>query len=247
MSLEDKFVIEDGVLKWDPVYLDFLDADISIVIPEGVTSLEDSVFQNMSISAVTFPSSLTSIGEYAFSGCRNLNSVDMPFITTIGRRAFFDCGLASVHMPKVQTIGPYAFGKCVMTEITFPRSLKSIGKFAFVASRLISVVLPPSVKVVEKATFADCKFLTTIDLGRVTTIETFAFAKCQHLYTVNLPITLTTLQDKAFFGCTSLESVYNYSAVDIGSAFEGCTGLNHIMSASADVITDQQIPEGLRF
>lgn len=230
MSLEDNFVIEDGVLVWDPSYMDFLDAEVSIVIPEGVTSLQHDVFRNMYISAVTFPSTLTSIEDYAFFGCRKLSSVDMPFITTIGKMAFCGCGLVSVHMPKVQTIGPYAFTRC----------------------RLISVVLPPSVKVVEKATFSDCKFLTTIDLGRVTTIEKNAFAKCKSLYSVDLPITLTTLQDKAFFGCTSLQYVYNYSAVDVGLAFEGCTALNHIMTASAanvpkDVIIKKRIPEGLRF
>ena len=52
------------------------------------------------MTSVTFPSSVTSIGEYAFSGCSGLTSVTIPSsVTSIGDSAFEGCsGLTSVYV-----------------------------------------------------------------------------------------------------------------------------------------------------
>ena len=42
----------------------------SIVLPEGVTTIEkDAFFDCSKLSTVTLPASLTAIGDYAFDGC----------------------------------------------------------------------------------------------------------------------------------------------------------------------------------
>ena len=65
--------------------------------------------------AFTIPSSVTSIPDSAFSGCRGLTSVALPNgVTSIGNNAFWNCtALTSVSIPRsVTSIGDRAFGYC---------------------------------------------------------------------------------------------------------------------------------------
>ena len=65
------------------------------------------------------PYGVTAIGEYAFSACDNLTSIEIPnSVTTIGNMAFSGCSnLTSITIPNsVRSIGSRAFYRC-LTEI----------------------------------------------------------------------------------------------------------------------------------
>lgn len=66
---------------------------------------------------------MTSIGNYAFVGCKGLTSITIPdSVTSIGERAFEGCsGLTSITIPdSVTSIGGSAFYNCTgLTSITF--------------------------------------------------------------------------------------------------------------------------------
>ena len=83
----------------------------------------------------TIPSSVTSIGSYAFSGCSGLTSISIPSsVTSIGSNAFYGCtGLTSITIPsRVTTIGSDAFDGCTgLTSISIPSGVTSIGSNAF--------------------------------------------------------------------------------------------------------------------
>ena len=94
----------------------------------------------------TIPASVTSIGNYAFSGCSGLTSVEIPTnVTSIGDNAFLECnGLTSISIPSsVTSIGNDAFQACSnLTTVTIPSSVTSIGEGAFAGcSNLVSVIV----------------------------------------------------------------------------------------------------------
>ena len=78
---------------------------------------------------------VTSIGSYAFSFDLSVTDVTLPnSLKTIGRNAFWGCyGLTSVVIPEgVTTIGAYVFEQCTAMEtITVPASATKFGDRAF--------------------------------------------------------------------------------------------------------------------
>ena len=76
--------------------------------------------ENTEITDLIIPSSVTSIGYYAFEGCSGLTSVTIPSsVTSIGGRAFEGCSsLTSVTIGNgVTFIGNYAFNCANLTKV----------------------------------------------------------------------------------------------------------------------------------
>ena len=75
------------------------------------------------------------IADYAFGYCSSLTSVTLPnSITSIGSSAFYDCSkLTSITIPdSVTSIGDWVFCGCSkLTSVTIPKSVTSIGSSAF--------------------------------------------------------------------------------------------------------------------
>jgi hypothetical protein len=91
----------------------------------------------------TIPSSVTSIGTYAFSRCSNLTSISIP--------------------PSVICIGSYAFSHCNnLTSISIPSSVTSIQMATFDGcSNLTSITIPSSVTSIDFVAFAGCSRLSS--------------------------------------------------------------------------------------
>ena len=118
----------------------------------GLTSIRDSAFSGTSLTSITLPNTVTSIGEGAFEGCTSLVSIEIPnSVTSIGERAFESCtSLVSIEIPNsVTSIGDYAFAESGLTSITIPNSVTSIGDYAFAWSGLTTITVlaatPPTI------------------------------------------------------------------------------------------------------
>ncbi|GHV65430.1 hypothetical protein FACS1894199_06080 [Bacteroidia bacterium] len=201
------------------------------------------------LGAYTIPSSVTTIGEFAFSTCTNLASVTIPDgVTTIGTSAFYGCtSLASVTIPSsATTIGSQAFYNCSgLTEISVEAAnanYASVDGVLFNKTKTTLIqypagkqdaayTIPSSVTTIREDAFYGCTSLASITiLSGVTTIGTQAFWNCTSLASVSIPSSVTTIGSSAFDGCTSLASVTIPSSVTtIGSsAFAYCTGLTRV-------------------
>ena len=76
-----------------PPWYDSINSIISVIIPEGVTSIGDWTFVKLeNLTSITIPNSVTSIGDGAFAVCRSLTSVTIPnSVTSIGEGVFQGC------------------------------------------------------------------------------------------------------------------------------------------------------------
>ena len=187
------------------------------------------------------PSSVTSIGEWAFSDCNSLTSISIPAsVTSIGYSAFNGCSsLASITIPdSVTSIGDSAFAHCSsLTSISIPASFTSIGDRAFFGCKsLVSIVIPDSVTSIGTWAFYGCKSLTSITIpDSVTSIGNSAFGGCSSLASITIPDSVTSIGDSAFNGCKSLTSLtIPVSVTSIGEwAFNGCSSLTSITIPSS--------------
>ena len=152
----------------------------------GNLYLNDNLVTNL-----TIPNSVTTIGNYAFSGCDGLTGVTIPnSVTTIKNHAFSYCtGLTGVTIPNsVTTIGNYAFSGC---------------------DGLTSVTIPDSVTTIGNCVFYDCTGLTSVTIGSgVELIPESAFYVCYNLKSVCLPSELLYIRNDAFNSCPNIETVF---------------------------------------
>ena len=106
------------------------------ILGKPVVSIGDSAFMsNTKLQGVYgIPSTVTSVGVGAFSGCTSLKNISLPnSVKTIGNSAFYGCSnLTSLTIGSgVKTIGGSAFCNTGLTSQYIPKTVTSIGSYAF--------------------------------------------------------------------------------------------------------------------
>jgi len=158
------------------------------IIPEGVTSIGyEAFYMNTSeywdedlqkevviggnITTVSLPSTLTSLGNYAFFGNTKLTELTISEgLTVIDNGIFGWCsGLTDLQLPTtLQSIGSEAFYNCYsLQKVELPNSLQTLGSNAFSnCSNLEEVIIGSSIANVRHS-FANCSKLTSITLNTI--------------------------------------------------------------------------------
>ena len=120
-----------------------------------VTGVRSSAFsENVYLTSVTLPLSVTSIGDYAFDSCEGIKKVVMPGVKTIGHWSFRNCyALESLDFSdQLTSIGNYSFDKNLkITQITLPASVTNLGGYVFEGNPQLTTITcyattPPAVK-----------------------------------------------------------------------------------------------------
>ena len=137
------------------------------------------------------PNSVTTIGDYAFSGCHGLTSIDIPdSVTEIGFGAFESCtGLTSIVISNsVTAIGGDAFNNTAWYK-NQPDGMVYAGKVAY----KYKGTMPSGTNMTFKEG----------TLG----IAGYAFEDCTRLTSIVIPNTVTSIGDGAFYNCSGLTSI----------------------------------------
>ena len=176
------------------------------------------------IKYVIIEDGVTSIGDYAFYGCKALGNVMIPDgVTSIGDSAFFGCtALRALTIPKSVTwIAEGAFNGA-STSINVAAENRNYcsedgvlydkGKTTLVYVGNLtkeSFTIPSSVTRIAVCSFKGCKTLTSITIpASVNNIGRSAFNSCTGLTSVTIPNSVTYIDDWAFIGCDNLTDVY---------------------------------------
>ncbi|MBR6828656.1 MAG: leucine-rich repeat domain-containing protein [Prevotella sp.] len=188
----------------------------SIMIPAGVTSIENWVFEGCSsLETIMIPAGVMSIGSYAFKGCSSLETIVIPAgVTSIGSSAFSSCtNLQAVTFENgatLSSIGSYAFKGCSSLEtIVIPAGVTSIGSSAFDGcSSLETIVIPAGVTSIGSSAFEGCSSIESIVIpAGVMSIGYSTFEGCSSLESIVIPAGVTSIGSAAFKGCTNLQTV----------------------------------------
>ena len=224
-------------LKWA------LDESTGTLIISGTGAMYNYKYKNRpwkdyedSVKAVVIKNGVTTIGEHAFHGCKNLANITIPeTVTEISGYAFYNCNaFTSITIPDtITTIGSYAFCYCTkLANLTICNGVTTIGENAFSnCYKLTSVIIPDSVTIIGKQAFNRCTSLTSITIpNSVKTIESYAFSFCESLTSIIIPDSVTAIGEHTFWSCTSLTSITIPNSVTIigESAFDTCTSLTSI-------------------
>ncbi len=194
---------------------------------DGVTSIPDYAFYNCnSLTNITIPSSIISIGDHAFSNC----PIEYANIPAIACSNIKNTKLKEAVVNSGDSIQDYAFYRCTsLTSITIPSSVQNIGDFAFSdCTSLTNITIPSSVQSIGSSAFYNCTSLTSIIVpSSIISIGDHAFYNCTSLASVSIEDGVMNIGEYAFSDCKSLTSLTIPSSVQIikGYAFNNCKSL----------------------
>ena len=214
----------------------------SVVIPDGVTSIEESAFIRCTgLTSISIPEGVSRIGNYAFAGCSSLISINIPSsVVSIGSGVFKNCSaLTGANIPyDVKSIKAQTFYGCSSLEsINIPDNVTTIEERAFYGcTSLETVNIPDAVTSIEECAFYGCSSLKSIVIPEnITILKRGTFSKCTSLSEVTLPSTLKSFEwisgnsedYGVFHGCSSIESItipYDVTSID-SYVFSDCSSL----------------------
>ena len=208
----------------------------SVTIPDGVTIIKYSAFQNCTeLTEVTFGNSITTIENTAFYYCTSLKQVTIPkSVTNIGGNVFGFCtALTHINVDAANTAysseNGVLFNKNKTTLLQYP-----IGR------QETTYTVPSSVTTIANQSFSTCTTLKELTLSEnVSSIESFAFENCTAITKMTVLATVPpAVETEPFFGIDKSIPVYvpaaSLAAYKTAEVWKEFTNLQAISGAAID-------------
>ena len=193
-----------------------------ITIP-GSVKVFKAILQNMTeLKTLTFEEGVEEIASGSVvSGCKNLTTIHLPS-----------------SLQKLSGTDTFS-GASALTDITLPEGIAiTEGSTFSECTSLESIELPASITTIPSSMFAGCSALERVTAkGTITAIGNGAFGSVTDWKDQEIADTVlteipdlsqvTSIGDRAFYGCSALETVDLHSVTTMGyGAFQGCDALS---------------------
>lgn len=215
--------------------------ETSVIIRENTKAICNGLFdEHKTLESLTIPSSVTSIGVNALTGCRTLENVYY-----LGDVAEWCAMKGPGRIRSGTTL--YINGSKVEGELVIPNGVTNICYCAFYGCREItSVSIPNSVTAIGDGAFRNCHGLTSLTVpSSVTSIGHSTFRGCDSLETITINVGIKSIGNFVFADCTALTSItFNgtkaqWEAIEKGNSWNLHTGDYTIHCSDGDIADNQ--------
>ena len=163
----------------------------------AVTNIGDMAFKNVDLKSIKLGPNLKSIGASAFEiSDTNINTslsiLSIPSsVTSIGESAFENRKIVNLSLSsesKLNSISKSVFAGCGITDpVVIPSTVKTIDASAFANNGFSSVTLSSELISIEESAFKNNSNLTSINIpSKVNSIGNSAFAGCSNISSINV-------------------------------------------------------------
>ncbi len=212
-----RLVIDESVTEIPNNAFQYLENEVEVIIPSGITKIGDYAFADSNIVGVVIGNDVTTIGSHAFSKTVYMKDILIPSnVASIGSYAFAESKLERItFLEGITSIGEYVFTKTYsLKNLGLPNSLTNLESYAFYDSALESITIGTGLRDINKSVFEksslknislpsnikniyESAFLNTpiseVDLGSVEFIDNLAFASCNNLTSIVIPSTVSKI------------------------------------------------------
>lgn len=215
---------------------------------EGTTYIHGGMFAGSGLTEINLPDTVATVGDYAFSNCRSLNSfITGSSLQSIGENTLANCtSLKDLEfLDQLTSIGEGAFYGCTgFTELDLPETLSEIGTEAFGnCTSLKKVILPVTVmdgssyyysyytggSCAAQGIFNGCSNLEEVIFPENSTRIPGGLLAGSGIKNITIPDTITSIGPYAFSNTEITSITIPESVTDIGfCAFSACSKLKEL-------------------
>lgn len=216
----------------------------ALVLPDTLTDIGGSLSGFKNVTEITIPGSVK-VFKATLQNMKELKTLTFEEgVEEIASGSVVSSckSLTTIHLPsslqKLSGTGTFS-GASALTDITLPEGIAiTEGSTFSECTSLKSITLPASITTIPSYMFAGCSALERVTAkGTITAIGNGAFGSVtdwNDQETADTALTeipdlsqVTSIGDRAFYGCSALETVDLHSVTTMGyAAFQGCDALS---------------------